>query len=340
MGRNRPVAPERPALTQAINATERLKPQSAPRWMTWAPLAAITWAIVYGSVQTWWAIGGAPSFAPFGSDLIALSGWRAVCLCAAIVGVTMTLRRARWSWPLLGAAWGVSVALLAASALLLLDVVGGLLPGLGVEFHPVAFLSRGAGFSGAVLLGANAVAYRRRWRSACLFCGRTRTSERLARPPRWAWWAAYAAVAGCLIRLLAQLAVGFGTSLLNGAGSVVMFEAGFLLVGTVLPLALIRSWGRVVPRWVPLLAGHRVPRWLLLGPAFAIGGMMTGYFGVTLVWLGAETLTGTWDQGDGSLPLAFFWIAVPAYLTWGLGLVGAALGYYRVTRPRCRECGQ
>jgi hypothetical protein len=223
--------------------------------MTRAPHAAITWAIVYGSVQTWWAIGGAPSFASLGSELIAFSGWRAVGLCGAVAGVTMTLTRARWSWPLLAAASGVSVALLAASAPLLLDIVGGLLPGLGVEFHPVAFLSRAAGFSGALLLGANVVAYRRRWRSACLFCGRTRTSERLARSPRWASWAAYAAVAGCLIRLLAQVAVGFGTSLSNGRGSVVMFEAGFLMAGTVLPLALIHSWGRVVPRWVSAARG-------------------------------------------------------------------------------------
>jgi hypothetical protein len=49
-----------------------------------------------------------------------------------------------------------------------------------------------------------------------------------------------------------------------------MFEAGFVLAGTLLPLALVHSWGRVLPRWVPLLAGRRVPRWLLLGPAFGI----------------------------------------------------------------------
>jgi hypothetical protein len=71
-----------------------------------------------------------------------------------------------------------------------------------------------------------------------------------------------------------------------------------------------------------------------------MGAMMSGYFGVTLVLLGARTLTGTWNEADDSLSLAFFWIAVPAYLTWGLGLVAAALAYHRVTGPHCRECGQ
>jgi hypothetical protein len=128
--------------------------------------------------------------------------------------------------------------------------------------------------------------------------------------------------------------------MLQGGGSLLLFEIGFVLAGTVLPLALVRAWGRVIPRWVPPLAGRRVPRWLLLVPAFAIAGGMTAYFGIATVKLAAETLTGTWDRGVDSLPLAFFWVAVPAYLVWGLGLGAAALGYYRVTRPPCRVCGR
>jgi hypothetical protein len=331
------VAAERPVLQHAIHARERPQPRAAPRWMAWAPAAVIAWALAYGSVRIWWAIGHAPSF-PSGRDLIAFTGWRAVGLCAAAAAVGLAIRTARWRWPLLVVAWGVTAALLAASALVLLDVVGTLLPGVGLAFHPVAFVSRAAGVGGAVLVGAAAVAYRRRWLSSCLFCGRIGTTVRPAQPPRWAWWAAYAAVAGCLIRLLAQLAVGFG--MLGTGGSVWAFEAGFMLAGTVLPLALVHRWGRVFPLWVPLLAGRHVPRWLLLGPAFAIGGGMTAYFGVTILLLAAQTLTGTWDRGDGSLSLAFFWVAVPAYLAWGLGLGAAALGYYQVARPQCRACGR
>jgi hypothetical protein len=272
-------------------------------------------------------------------DEIAFTGWRAVGLCTAAAIVALALRTARWGWPLFVAACGVSAALLAASALVLLDVVGWLLPGLGVPFHPVAFVSRAASLAGGILVGAAARAYRRRWRSACLFCGRTGIRVRSAQTPRWAWWAAYAAIVGWLVRLGAQVAAGFGR-LQSGGWSLLVFEAGFVLAGTVLPLALVHPWGRVLPRWLPLLAGRRVPRWLLLGPASGIAGGLTVYFGAATVRLAAETLSGTWAPSAGSLPLAFFWIAIPAYLVWGIGLGAAALAYYRVTRPPCWVCGR
>jgi hypothetical protein len=120
--------------------------------------------------------------------------------------------------------------------------------------------------------------------------------------------------------------------------ALLVFEIGFVLAGVALPLALVCPWGRVLPRRMPLLAGRRVPRWLLLGPAFAIAGGMVAYFGFTLLTITAETLTGTWQAGADDLPLAFFWVAVPAYLAWGLGLGVAAFGYYQATRPSCSVC--
>jgi hypothetical protein len=334
------VATGRPVIERAGRTVDRHLPPAAPRWIRWAAPAAISWALVYGSVRVWWAVAGAPSFGRLNTDLILFTGWSAVGLCAAAAGVALALLIAPWRWPLLVAAWAVSATLLVASALLLLNVVGGLLPGLGVLFHPVAFLSQVACLGEGVLVGTAAVAYRRRWRSDCLFCGSTSLRVRPAQPPWWAWGAAYVAVAGCLVRLGAQLAVGFESSLLQLSASLLVFEAGFVLAGTVLPLALVHSWGRVVPGWVPLLAGRPVPRWLLLGPALGIAGALTAYFGVTLVSLAAATLNGTWVQVAGSLPLAFFWVAVPAYLAWGVGLGAAAFAYYQVTRPRCRVCGR
>jgi hypothetical protein len=306
--------------------------------MACLPQAAILWALAYGLVRVWWAVRGAPPFGRLGTDLIIFTGWRAIGLCAAAAAVALALRMARWRWPLLVAAWGVCAALLASCALLLLDVVGGLLPGTGVPVQPVAFASRAACLVEGILVGAAAVAYQRRSRSSCLFCGRTGVRVRPAQPPWWAWLAAYAAVAGSLGRFGAQMAVGFGF-MRHAPGMFFVFEAGFVLAGTVLPLALVHSWGRVVPRWVPLLAGGRVPRWLPLGPAFGIGGALTVYFGLTMVKLAADTLSGTWDPGPSPFPLAFFWVAVPAYWIWGVGLVTSALAYYQATRPRCRVCG-
>ena len=292
-----------------------------------------------GSTGRW---ANAPSPPPAGTDLIVFTGWWPVVLCVAAAAAALALRAAPWSRPLAVGAWCVAGALVAASAVLLLDVVGILLPGIGVTVDALAFLSRVACLAGGVLVGATTLSYQRHWRGACLACGRTGevlVSARETGTPRWAWLAAWAAVAGCLVRLLAQLAVGFGSQLLDGDVTVLLFEAGFLLAGTVLPLAMVYSWGRVFPRWVPVLAGRGVPRWLVLGPALVLGVGMTAYFGMTLVKITAETLTGAWESGAGSEPLWFLWIAVPAYLVWGSGAGVAALAYRRATRPPCRFCG-
>ncbi len=320
-------------------------PPAAPRWMVWTPLAAVLWALAYGAVRVWWAIHGAPSFGPLHFDLFFFAGWSAVGLCAVAAVVALALRLAPWWWPLWGAGWIVCAATFVVCPMLLLDAFAVLLPGLFVPVQPAAFLSRAACLVGGVLVCASTVAYRRRWRSDCLFCGRTTDRARLLRPPTWAWWAAYAAVAGCMVRLGAQVTIGFGMIQHPPGGTRMAieglaFEAVFLLAGVVLPLALVHSWGRVVPPWVPRLAGRQVPRWLPLGPACAIGILMTGYFGFTMVKVVTDTFTGAWHRSFGSLPLAFFWVAVPGYLVWGLGLDLAALAYYQVTRPPCRVCGR
>lgn len=318
----------------------RLRDETLPGWRRWTSQALVVWALGYGSVQIYWVLGQAPSPPPIGSDLIAFNGWWSVALCGAAAVLVLALRNAPWSRPLAVAAWCVAAALVAASALLLLDVVGLILPGIGATVHPVAFLSRVACLAGGVLLGASALSYQRHWRGACLACGGTSDAV----PPAqgsghpWAFVAAWAAVAGCIVRLLAQFAVGFGGELLAGGATVLLFEAGFLLAGTVLPLALVYPSGQVLPRWVPVLSGRGVPRWLVLGPGLVLGVGMTAYFGVTLVQIAVETFTGSWEPDAGSEPLWFFWIAVPAYFVWGLGLAIAALSYRHATRPPCRVC--
>jgi hypothetical protein len=322
------VSADRPSLGSAV----------APGWRRRAPSAAVAWALGYGSLRAVWAVTGAPSPPPADTDLVGFTGWWAVALCAAAALVVMALGRSGWSLPLAVAAWGVALALAAASALLLLDVVGLLLPGIGVGVSPGALASRTICLAGAVLVGVNALSYQRHWRGACLACGSTADTVRPVHPPRWARVAAWAAVAGWLVRVVAQVGVGFG-ELAGAVGTLLLFEAGFMLAGTVLPLALVHRWGRVFPRWTPWLAGRRVPRWLVLAPALGLGAGMSAYFGFTLVTVVVDTLTGT-DPGDGSLPLWFFWVAVPGYLVWGLGLGAAALAYRQLTRPVCDVCGR
>jgi hypothetical protein len=319
--------PERVPLGQA----------APPGWRQFAIPAAVTWAVGYGSLRAFWAVTGAPSPPPVDTDLVGFTGWWAVALCATAALVVLALAWSAWSRSLAVAAWGVTLALAAASAVLLLDVVGLLLPGIGVSVSPAAFASRALCLAGAFLVGTSALTYQRHWHGACLTCGSTPETIRLTRPPRWAWVGAWAAVAGWLVRILAQAGVGFG-DLAGAVGTLLLFEAGFMLAGTVLPLALVHRWGRVFPRWVPLLADHRVPRWLVLGPGLGLGVGISAYFGFTLVMVVVDTLTGTAPFDDGSLPLWFYWVAVPGYLVWGLGLLAAALAYRQLTRPGCPIC--
>jgi len=311
-----------------------------PAWRRLVFPAALVWAIGYGAFRVYFALAAYGDPSRGRADLVAFPGWSSVALCGAAALVVLSLRHMQWSRLWAAAGWLVASSLVVASALLLLDVVGIMLPGLGVAVDLAGFASRAACLAGGLLVGATTVSYQRHWRGACPACGRTGEELAPARDatPWWAWAAAGVAIGGWLVRLLAQMAVGVGDELLRGNLSVVLFEAGFMLAGTILPLALVCRWGRIIPAWVPVLAGRKVPRWLVLAPGLALGAGMSTYFGLTLVMVASQTLTGTWQDSGGSLPRWFFWIAVPAYLAWGLGLGAAALAYRHCTRPRCSLC--
>ncbi|GAA4062760.1 hypothetical protein [Actinomadura miaoliensis] len=309
-------------------------------------------AALYGMLRVYWQAGHMPeALSPVDGDLMVFTGWSSAGLCGAAAVVSGLL----WASPkavtvglprrgLLAAGWAVSAALVASAALFLLDVVGGILPGLGVRFYPLGALSRAACLGVAVLVGLATLAHQRRTRDGCAVCGRgDNAPAALGHTPRWVFAAAYLAVAGCALRLVAQACVGFGENPMTGGVSAVLFEAGFVLAGTVLPLALAHGWGRVWPRWVPLAAGRRVPRPLVLWPAAGISGGMVVYFGLMLVLMVGERLQGRNPfppSGGLVLPEAFFWVAVPSYLLWGVAMAVAAAGYARRTRTACRSCGR
>jgi hypothetical protein len=138
---------------------------------------------------------------------------------------------------------------------------------------------------------------------------------------------AWLAVAGCVGRLAAQAAVGFDVIPYAAGPSVLLFEGGFLLAGIALPLLLVYRPGRVFPRWMLLL------------PGVGLGTGITAYFGVGLIQMIVETLQGKTVFDGSGLPTAFFWVAVPCYLGWGLGLATATYGYYGRTRKPCKGCG-
>ncbi|GAA0940037.1 hypothetical protein [Nonomuraea longicatena] len=319
--------------------------KQSPTWSSWTPRALLAWSLLYGMLQAYWAfVASPPQMSPVGVDLIVFSGWKAIVLCLAGAAITFALgrggQRAAVRRALVIGAWAVSGLLVVAAALLLLDVVGGLLPGIGVQFFPLGFLSRTACLVGAALMASVAVTHTRRLRGACVACGRVGVTARTENTPMWARAAAYLATAGCAVRIVAQLVVGFDTGGLGVGVSLMLFEIGFVLSGTLLPLALVHAWGTVFPGWVPGLAGRRVPRWLVLGPAAGISIAMIVYFGMILTKMVATLLSGANDLGFGKgLPDAFYWVSVTVYWLWGVALGFAALSYGHRTRPRCHQCG-
>ncbi|MGZ0148951.1 hypothetical protein ACXJJ3_17890 [Kribbella sp. WER1] len=255
--------------------------------------AVVVWAAAYCALRIWYLTGHAPVWKLPGDDLL-VPGWVAVAGCVATALAVIRIRpRLLWA---LAAGW------LAAAAFILLDAVAAVLPGLGIPFDVQGMLSRLGAVVGAVLLGLLARAHQ---------------------PPARAWpaWVPIAgaclATVGCLTRLGAQAAVGFEKTPYGDSLSLVLFEGGFVLVGTLLPFLLVHPFGR------------RFPRWLLLLPGYAIGCGMSAYFGVGLIQMIANVVQGRPPYGDVTLglPDSFFWVAVPAYLLWGAGLVVATRGY-------------
>ena len=297
----------------------------------------LVWALSYGAVRTYWQLDGLPSrVSPIGTDLVVFTGWWGVALCGAAAALAGAMLRPgrRAAVPVLIGAGVVALALIAASVMLVLDLVGNVFPGMGINRYPLGAVSRVACASGGVLLALAARSFRQRSGIRLRGLDRLQTAMTpLERTPRWAYVAAYVSMAGCLTRIGAQAAVGFDESPLSG----IAFEGCFVLAGTLLPLALVHSWGLVWPRWVVGLAGRRVPRRLVLWPGAGVSVMIVTYFGVMLGQMVVERLHGRNpfppdDRMD--LPETFFWVAVPAYLVWGAALGVAAIAYHRRTHSR------
>ncbi|WP_141575246.1 hypothetical protein [Actinomadura sp. WMMA1423] len=333
----------------ATTLSRRVSPHALGRRL---PAAALAWVAAYGALRAYWASGHQPhDMSPIGTDLVVFTGWGGAALCGAAALALAALAHPRADrlaraprTALAAAAWAAAACLVASGAMLLLDVVGAVLPGLGLGLYPLGALSRAAAVAAGTMTALSARAYTARARPgpACAACARPATAPGpLARTPARAYAAAYLAVAGCLTRIAAQAAVGFEESPLSGGTSAVLFEAGFVLGGCLLPLALVHSFGRTWPRWVPGLGRRGVPRRLVLWPGAAISGGLVVYFGLMLLQMSWERLHGRNPfppEGGLDLPEAFFWVAVPAYFAWGAGMAAAARAYARRTRTPCPSC--
>lgn len=319
-----------PVMSRPTPASPRVPPRLMVLTLLWLACYAVVRAVLV-------VLDPQVPLSAVRADLIVITGWWSVALpvvafaaVAAQAAAVTTRPGSVLRWAVIIAGSLTAAALMVSGALILLDLVGGILPGLGVVFFPLGALIRSACVIAAALTAAHTWRF---WKAT------RRSGTRRPRPtqtPGWVVVVGYTAVAACLTRLGAQLFVGLEKTPFAASPASVLFEVAFLLAGTLLPLALVHTWGRIWPRWVPLLRGRRVPRMLLIVCGGVLGVAMVAYFGMMTVQMVIERMQGRNPfppSGGLGLPEAFFWVSVPAYLIWGVGLVICTISYARITAP-------
>lgn len=290
----------------------------------------------------------------------------------AVLALTMARTRqarpARAAGPVAGVLSGSGVLLAAVLGLGLVDdrlliALGYAVPSLvgapfgwpPVNYFEVALpwpvLNQLVCLSGAALFAGTVLAFRRRARGHCGHCGRG-VGDHGPKPGAARRWGrpavAVAVFVPCVYaaeRISWALGIPFGTSqrMVDELHASTMWLAGLglavmALAGGVLTLGLIQRWGAVFPRWMPGLAGRRVPPALAVvpgalvsvallstGPRLAIG--LAG--GLTF---GGET-PGEWGEWLGAITM----LLLPV---WGVALAVGTAAYYFRRREQCRRCGR
>lgn len=154
-------------------------------------------------------------------------------------------------------------------------------------------------------------------------------------PPSWAVWLAHAVPLAALPSTLWRLAmtvgvpVGYSEAVLRsdyglpGTGYLVLPAISLLQEGAaLLTLGLVRDWGLVVPRWVPLIGGRAVRT------GAAVTAALLGAAVMTVVTISQALL---WDRVDngtlqGTHRAVMGWMYLPLLL-WGPLLTVVALNY-------------
>ncbi|MFI6327279.1 hypothetical protein ACIBBG_03170 [Micromonospora chersina] len=158
-------------------------------------------------------------------------------------------------------------------------------------------------------------------------------NERTQPVPRWAVRAAYASALSAtvgFIPLHAAWAAGiplwadearFRDWYAQGGGTYLLVLSGLAALAGLLTLSLVRPWGLVFPRWVPLLARRKVPRRTLVTTAFAVAAFLLLY----TVWAAWQVAGDFTDDGIFSPWIVVY--GIPQFLVWSIGLFLAAWSY-------------
>lgn len=197
-------------------------------------------------------------------------------------------------------------------------------------YRPLLVLGAFALGAGWAVLGIRSA---RLVRARCVRCGRPGASwTSPASAARWGRWvtivAALCPMPYAVLRFswLLPNPIGFSAQELDAEPGIKMFGLG---LGTIafcaglVTLGLIRPWGEVWPRWVPVLAGRPVP----LNAA-----VIPGTTAALLLIVGSPSLIGM-SADDWWLMLLL------PFPLWGATVGLATAAYYYRRRTRCTTCG-
>ncbi|MGW1340410.1 hypothetical protein ACWCOV_05105 [Kribbella sp. NPDC002412] len=199
--------------------------------------------------------------------------------------------------------------------------------------------------SGAFLLGSGwailGVRGLRGARGRCLRCGRPGASwTRPQAARRWGFWATIVAVLCpmpyALLRMtwLLPNPIGFDADELNAEPGLKLFGLGLGLIALtsgIVTLGLIRPWGEVWPRWIPIVAGRPVPLQAAVVP---------GAVAATLLLVASASLVGLLWRPDSSTVENLLDLLVLPFPLWGASLAVATAAYYYRRRTACSTCHQ
>lgn len=99
-------------------------------------------------------------------------------------------------------------------------------------------------------------------------------------------------------------------------------------LAALLSLGLVRPWGEVLPRWVPVLGGRRVRPMAAVAPAVAGAVALTGLWGTMPLWwtFPHDNMT---ELGDLLVGILY-----QPLVLWGPLLAAITVSYYRRTTRR------
>jgi hypothetical protein len=199
---------------------------------------------------------------------------------------------------------------------------------------------------GGALFAAAALAHRRARTGACVACGRTDATSEWATRARAATWGGNAVRVAAIVPIcyaVTRWAWALGIPLGFSPGALQAMDrenpgiwiggaalGTLAMLGSVLTFGLIRPWGEVVPRWIPILRGRRVPIPLAVVPAIVVAFLVTS----AGLMMTRVLLTHPTAENRAAMGPAMLWPL------WGAALAVAALAYYYRRRGSCARCGR